>query len=50
MMDGAVRLQSSVLGFNDTFFVTALAVFVSIPLVLLLGKPKAGTKVDAGAH
>ncbi|HVH42059.1 MAG TPA: hypothetical protein VM925_06935, partial [Labilithrix sp.] len=50
MLDGATRLQGSVLAFNDTFFVTALLVLASIPLVLLLGKPKAGVKVDAGAH
>ncbi|MBN9160386.1 MAG: MFS transporter [Myxococcales bacterium 68-20] len=50
ILDGSARLQSSVLAFNDTFFVTALLVLVSIPLVLLLGRPSAGAKVEAGAH
>jgi DHA2 family multidrug resistance protein len=50
MMDGAAKLQSSVLAFNDTFFVTALVVLVAIPLVFVLGKPTAGAQVDAGAH
>jgi MFS transporter, DHA2 family, multidrug resistance protein len=50
LLDGAARLQSSVLAFNDTFFVTAVLVLVSIPLVFVLGKPKAGVKVEAGAH
>jgi DHA2 family multidrug resistance protein len=50
MIDGAARLQSSVLAFNDTFFVTALLVFVAIPLVFVLGKPSKGADVAAGAH
>lgn len=48
LMDGSVRLQSSVLAFNDTFLVTAALIVVTLPLVLLLGKPPAGTVVDAG--
>jgi MFS transporter, DHA2 family, multidrug resistance protein len=50
MVDSSARLQSSVLAFNDTFFVTAMLVLVAIPLVLVLGKPAAGAKVEAGAH
>lgn len=50
MLDGAARLQSAVLAFNDTFFVTALVVFVAIPLVLVLGKPATGASVAADAH
>jgi len=50
ILDGTTRLQSSVLAFNDTYFLTGLLILMSIPLVLLLGKPKAGAKVEAGAH
>lgn len=48
MLDGTVRLQSSIMGFNDTFFITASLIVVTLPLVFLLGKPAAGAKVDAG--
>ena len=50
LLDGSTRLQSSVLAFNDTFIVTAVVVLLTIPLVLVLGKPAAGAKVEAGAH
>lgn len=50
LLDGAARLQSSVLAFNDTFYLTGLLVLLSIPLVFLLGRPKTGAKVEAGAH
>jgi DHA2 family multidrug resistance protein len=50
MLDGAARLQGSVLAFNDTFFITAMLVLVAIPLVFILGKPGAGAKVASGAH
>lgn len=50
LLDGATRLQSSVLAFNDTFIVTAAVVLLTIPLVLVLGKPASGAKVEAGAH
>ncbi|HVJ94211.1 MAG TPA: DHA2 family efflux MFS transporter permease subunit [Labilithrix sp.] len=50
LLDGSLRLQSSVLAFNDTFFVTAVLIFLAIPLVTILGKPPASAKIDAGAH
>jgi DHA2 family multidrug resistance protein len=50
MLDGAARLQSSVLAFNDTFFVTAMLVLIAIPLVFVLGKPPASGNVGSGAH
>jgi DHA2 family multidrug resistance protein len=50
LLDSAVRLQSSVLAFSDTFFVTAVVVLLAIPLVFVLGKPAKATKVEAGAH
>ncbi|MBX3227349.1 MAG: DHA2 family efflux MFS transporter permease subunit [Labilithrix sp.] len=49
MLDGSARLQSSVLAFNDIFFVTALLVLFSIPLIFVLGKPSQGAAV-ADAH
>lgn len=48
LMDGAARIQASVLAFNDTFYIVAGLVLVSIPLIFLLGKPPAGAApVDA---
>lgn len=51
MMDGSVNLQSAVLSFNDIFWVTAVLVAATLPLVFALGKPKAGgAAAAAGAH
>jgi DHA2 family multidrug resistance protein len=49
LLDGAAKLQASVLAFNDTFYVTALVVFAAIPLVLALGRPPSVAAV-ADAH
>jgi len=49
MIDGSARLQSSVLAFNDMFFITALLVLFSIPLIFVLGKPAANAPT-ADAH
>jgi DHA2 family multidrug resistance protein len=49
LLDGAARLQGSVLAFNDTFFVTAMLVLGAIPLIFVLGEP-ATTKVESAAH
>jgi MFS transporter, DHA2 family, multidrug resistance protein len=49
MMDGSVRMQSAVLAFNDTFWVTAVLVVCSIPLIFVLGKP-AVTTSHAASH
>jgi DHA2 family multidrug resistance protein len=43
-----VSLQSAVLSYNDTFWATATLILVTLPLVLLLGKPEKGTKVEMG--
>jgi len=48
LLDSAVNTQAQVSSFGDTFFVTSVLVIVTLPLVLLLGKPKAGVTVDAG--
>jgi MFS transporter, DHA2 family, multidrug resistance protein len=48
-LDGSMRMQSAVLAFNDTFFVTALLVLCSIPLIFVLGKPPKDAVV-ADAH
>jgi len=48
LLDGTVNLQSAVLSFGDTFWATAILILVSLPLVLLLGKAAAGSKVDMG--
>ena len=49
-LDGAVNQQASILAFGDTFYATALLIVISLPLVVLLGKPQKGAKVDAGGH
>lgn len=47
ILDGSARMQASVLAFNDTFFIVAGLVLVSIPLIFLLGKPSGAAPVDA---
>lgn len=48
MLDGIVNREAAVLSFADTFYATAALLVVTLPLVLLLGKPTKGAKVDAG--
>jgi len=48
LLDGAVNVQASVMSFNDTFWATAVLILVTLPLVVLLGKPDRGVKIDAG--
>jgi len=48
LLDGAVNVQASVMSFNDTFWATAVLILVTLPLVILLGKPARGVKVEAG--
>ncbi len=51
LLDGIVNQQASIQSFNDTFTVTAWVFAVSLPLVFLFKKQKAGgPKVDAMAH
>jgi DHA2 family multidrug resistance protein len=47
-LDGLVSLQAAVMSFGDTFWATAALVLGTLPLVMLLGKPDRGQKVDAG--
>ena len=49
MLDGATRLQASVMAFNDTFWITATLIVCTLPLVVLLGRPATGAKL-AGGH
>jgi len=48
LLNGAVNQQSAVLSFADTFWATAALILLCLPLVLLLGKPARGVKVDLG--
>jgi DHA2 family multidrug resistance protein len=48
LLDGIVNQQAAVMSFADTFWATAALILVSLPLVLLLGKPERGAKVEAG--
>lgn len=47
ILDGGVRIEASVMAFNDTFFVTAMLVLSTLPLIILLGGPTKGVKIDA---
>jgi MFS transporter, DHA2 family, multidrug resistance protein len=48
LLDSIVTQQSAVLSFADTFWAVAALVLVCLPLVLLLGRPAKGVKVDMG--
>jgi len=48
LLDGVVAQQAAVLSFADTFWATAALVLCCLPLVVLLGKPAQGAKVDLG--
>jgi DHA2 family multidrug resistance protein len=48
MLDGSVSAQAAVMSFNDTFTSTAALFVIAAPLLLLLGRPPAGVKVEAG--
>jgi DHA2 family multidrug resistance protein len=50
LLDAAVSAQSAILSFSDTFWATAALVVISLPLVLLLGKPQPGALVGGGGH
>lgn len=49
VLDGGVNLQASVMSFADSFFLVALVFFLTMPLILLLGKVKPGQKPGAAA-
>ncbi|WP_044249959.1 DHA2 family efflux MFS transporter permease subunit [Chondromyces apiculatus] len=48
LLDRSVNLQSAVMSFGDTFVMTAVLVLCTLPLVLLLGRPPQGAKVEVG--
>jgi DHA2 family multidrug resistance protein len=48
LLDGGVNLQAAIMSFNDTFLATAALVLLSLPLVLMLGKPPKGGAVEMG--
>ncbi|MFO0590312.1 MAG: DHA2 family efflux MFS transporter permease subunit [Polyangiaceae bacterium] len=48
ILAGSVKQQALIMSFGDTFWATAALVFLSLPLVMLLGKPKKGVKMGAG--
>jgi DHA2 family multidrug resistance protein len=50
ILDGMVNQQAAVLSFGDTFRATAALIIVTLPLVMLLGKPSRGAKMSADAH
>jgi DHA2 family multidrug resistance protein len=48
MLSGLVKQQAAIMSFADTFWATAMLVLCTLPLVLLLGKREAGTKIEMG--
>jgi DHA2 family multidrug resistance protein len=50
VLDGTVSRQAAVMSFGDTFWATAALVLLTLPLVALLGKPRAGARIDASGH
>jgi DHA2 family multidrug resistance protein len=50
MIEGSVFRESSVLAFNDTFWITAVLIVCSIPLIFVLGKPQKTGAASASAH
>jgi DHA2 family multidrug resistance protein len=48
LLDGIVDQQAAVLSFADTFWAVAALVLVCLPLIMLLGRPAQGVKVDMG--
>jgi DHA2 family multidrug resistance protein len=49
-LSGIVNQQASVLSFGDTFWATAVLIFCTLPLILLLGKPARGAEAISGGH
>ncbi len=49
VLDGAVRLQASVLSFGDMFHIVSIMFVCSIPLLLLLGNGR-GAKPAPDSH
>jgi DHA2 family multidrug resistance protein len=47
-LNGIVNREALVMSFNDTFFATGLLILAFLPLVLLLGNPDKGVKVEVG--
>jgi DHA2 family multidrug resistance protein len=50
MLDGLVNQQAAVLSFGDTFRATAVLIFLTLPLILLLGRPAQGGEPISGGH
>jgi DHA2 family multidrug resistance protein len=47
-LHGSVKLQAAILSFNDCFTIVAGMILLSLPLILLLGRPQRGAAPDAG--
>jgi DHA2 family multidrug resistance protein len=50
MMAGLVAAQSSLLAFQDAFWLTGWAAFLMLPVVLILQRPAKGKAAPVGAH
>lgn len=49
ILDQTVNTQAAILSFEDVFWVVGIAFLVSLPLILLLGRPRTGGKLPS-AH
>lgn len=49
VLDGSVNMQASIMSFADSFWLVAMVFLVTMPLILLLGKVKPGSKPGAAA-
>ncbi|HRG99933.1 MAG TPA: DHA2 family efflux MFS transporter permease subunit [Polyangiaceae bacterium] len=47
-LHGSVKLQAAIMSFNDCFTIVAGMILLSLPLILLLGRPQRGAAPDAG--
>lgn len=48
LISGTVMQQGSIMSFADTFWLAGVIIVLFLPLVMLLGKPPQGVKVEAG--
>jgi DHA2 family multidrug resistance protein len=48
VLDMMVNKEALIMSFNDTFWATGLLVVLSVPLILLLGKPREGAELELG--
>jgi len=48
LLSGSVAQQGSIMSFADTFWLAGVIIVLFLPLVMLLGKPQMGVKMETG--